>query len=117
MTQQSIDKGRRNAMRAMLGGLAAVPLAQLVGVAVAQAADPKRIAEDDPMAKSLQYRHDATKAQRVDKPGHPGTEQYCYNCQLLKGDSGEWRPCYIFGDDWLVNENGWCTAWAPRAGT
>ncbi len=115
MSKKTFDESRRQTMRMAIGGLAAVPLMHLVGSAVAQAAQPKQIAEDNAMAKSLQYRHDATKANRVDRPGHPAAEQFCYNCQLLKGDSGAWRPCYIFGDDWLVNENGWCTAWAPRA--
>lgn len=113
MSDKLIDQGRRHAMRVALGGLAAVPLMHLVGSAVALAAE--RISEDNAMAKSLQYRHDAAEAQRVDKPGHPAEEQFCHNCQLLKGDSGEWRPCYIFGDQWLVNAEGWCTAWAPRA--
>jgi hypothetical protein len=114
MADQKIDKGRRKAVGLMLGGLAAVPLANLVGSAVAQAADLPHLSEDDPAAQGLQYRHDASAAPRTDKAGTPAAEQLCSNCSFIQGDSGEWRGCQLFPGK-AVNANGWCNAWAPMA--
>ncbi len=114
MSDQSVNLSRRNAMRVMLGTLAAVPLIQLVGTAVATAADLPHLSEDDPAASGLGYRHDATQSARVDKAGVAAADQLCKNCSFVQADSGEWRPCAIFPGK-LVSENGWCTAWAPRA--
>jgi len=39
----------------------------------------------------------------------------CSNCALIQGNDGdEWRPCQIFPGK-LVNANGWCSVWAPKA--
>lgn len=114
MSQNKTDLTRRNAMRTLLGGLAAVPLAQLVGSAVATAADLPHLSEDDPAASGLGYKHDAAEAARTKKSGVPASEQFCSNCNFIQADSGTWRPCAIFPGK-LVNENGWCTAWAPKA--
>mgnify|MGYP006309157695 CR=1 FL=1 len=114
MSRDTIDLGRRNAVRTMLGGMAAVPLVQLVGVAVANAEDLPHLAEDDPAAAGLGYKHDASEAARVDKAGVAAGEQFCKNCSFVQSDDGAWRPCAIFPGK-LVNQNGWCTAWAPKA--
>ena len=62
------------------------------------------LAEDDPTAQSLKYVH----ASATDG-------QTCANCALVQGaDGDEWRPCQIFPGK-LVNANGWCSVWAPKA--
>jgi hypothetical protein len=118
MSDKPTNKSRRDAVKLMLGGLAAVPLANLVGMAAAEAADlPHVDPATDPTAIALKYQTDATKADRAAaaRPGLPPDQQFCHNCQFVQADSGEWRPCQLFpGKD--VNQNGWCTSWTLRAG-
>lgn len=80
----------------------------------ALAQDQEKLSEDDPMAQSLKYVHDASKVDPASRP-NPAEEQNCANCALIQGDEGEeWRPCQIFPGK-LVNNNGWCSVWAPKA--
>ena len=80
----------------------------------AEAQDLERIAEDDPVAQSLKYTHDASTVDASARP-NPAEDQKCSNCALLQGEEGEqWRPCQIFPGK-LVNSNGWCSVWAPKA--
>ncbi|MFZ0254278.1 MAG: high-potential iron-sulfur protein [Gammaproteobacteria bacterium] len=114
MADKSINKSRRHAVRMMLASLASVPLINLVNIAAAQAEDLPHLDEDDPSAKALNYVHDASKANRVDKGGAPASEQFCHNCQFVQAAEGEWRPCALFPGK-AVNENGWCMSWMPKA--
>lgn len=114
MSQKSIDAARRRAVRLMLGSLAAVPVVNLVGSVVAEAAELPPLSPDDPQAKALQYVHDATQANRTDKGGVAASEQFCSNCQFIQASEGEWRPCQIFPGK-AVNENGWCVSWVHKA--
>jgi hypothetical protein len=80
----------------------------------AEAQDLEQIAEDDPVAQSLKYTHDASSVDASARP-NPAEDQTCSNCALLQGEEGEqWRPCQIFPGK-LVNSNGWCSVWAPKA--
>ena len=85
----------------------------------APAGGAQRVTEDDPVAASLGYKHDAA---NVDLAKHPkrgeasAANHYCKNCVLFQGSDGdEWGPCSIFGGR-LVNANGWCATYAPKAG-
>ncbi len=45
----------------------------------------------------------------------PAADQSCANCAQLQGNEGdEWRPCAIYVGK-LVNANGWCSVWVPKA--
>ena len=112
MKASKIDTSRRQALKLMLGGAAVVPLSGLITSGSAFASDLPHVTEDDPIAVSLKYKHDATQAPRVDKAGTPAAEQKCANCQLAQGE-GEWLACSIFPGK-AVNANGWCTAWVSR---
>ncbi|MEX2125408.1 MAG: high-potential iron-sulfur protein [Woeseia sp.] len=80
----------------------------------AHAQDLVQIAEDDPVAQSLKYTHDASTVDPATR-ANPAAEQHCANCALLQGTEGEqWRPCQIFPGK-LVNADGWCSVWAPKA--
>jgi len=114
MKDKTVDHSRRHAVRLIVGGAASIPLASLVTGGSAVAADLPKLDENDPMAASLQYKHDATQAPRTDKAGTPAADQACRNCQLAQGE-GEWIGCSIFPGR-VVNANGWCTAWVKRAG-
>jgi hypothetical protein len=118
MSDKPMNKSRRDAVKLMLGGLAAVPLVNLVGIAAAQAEDLPHVDQaTDPTAIALKYHTDATKADRAAaaRPGLPPDQQFCHNCQFVQAASGEWRPCQLFPGK-AVNENGWCASWTLKAG-
>lgn len=72
--------------------------------AEARADDLPHLAEDDLTAQSLKY---------IDKSAMDG--QTCAGCALIQGADGDvWRPCQIFPGK-LVNAEGWCSVWAPKA--
>ena len=72
MSDKPMSKSRRDAVKLMLGGVAAVPLINLVGVCGAHAADlPHVDAKTDPTAIALKYTDDATTATRPGQGRHP----------------------------------------------
>lgn len=118
MSDTPTNKSRRDAVRILLGGLATVPLVNLVGLAAAQASDLPRVDEaTDPTAIALKYKHDATQADRAGaaRPGLPPEEQDCTNCQFVLGE-GEWVGCTLFPGK-SVAAKGWCISWMPKPAT
>ncbi len=125
MSDQHTNKGRRAAVKTLLGGLASVPLMSLVGRAAAQVPPPPEGWEafphvdeaTDPTAIALKYKHDAAQADRAAaaRPGAPPDEQNCINCQFTQADTGDWRPCQLFPGK-LVAANGWCSSWTLKPG-
>ena len=118
MSDKPMNKSRRDAVKMMMGGLAAVPLMNLVGMAAAQAEDLPHVDEaTDPTAIALKYKHDAAASERdaVARPGKPAAEQNCANCQFVQGDAGDWRPCQLFPGK-AVAAAGWCASWTLKAG-
>lgn len=113
MTKLSVNTMRRRVLIGTVATLATAPFVRGMLISRAQAGELKQLSEDDPTAKALKYHHDATKAPRADKPGHPAKDQFCHNCQLIKSDSGTWRPCQIFPGK-AVNKDGWCASWTPK---
>lgn len=80
----------------------------------ARAQDMPKLTEDDPMAQAMKYSNDADSVDPASRP-NPAEDQRCGNCALIQGEDGqEWRPCQIFPGK-LVNANGWCSVWAPKA--
>ncbi len=80
----------------------------------AYAQDMPKIEESDPVAQSLKYVHDASTVDPASR-ANPAADQICANCALIQGTDGDaWRPCQIFPGK-LVNANGWCSVWAPKA--
>lgn len=80
----------------------------------AQAQDLAQLAEDDPMAQALKYTNDASTVDPATR-ANPAAEQHCSNCALIQGEEGaQWRPCQIFPGK-LINSDGWCSVWAPKA--
>jgi len=76
--------------------------------------DMPHLSEDDPMAKSMKYTHDSSTVDPSAR-ANPAENQHCANCALVQGEDGQqWRPCQIFPGK-LVNANGWCSVWSPRA--
>ena len=89
-----------------------LPTIQLIGWSkFAGAEEMPKVSEDDPVAVSLKYVHDASKAD-----GRSNSEALCSNCQFYTGEAdSEWGPCTIFPGK-VVNANGWCSAWVVKAG-
>lgn len=80
----------------------------------AMAQDMPKLSEDDPTAQAMRYVHDASAVDPSTR-ANPAPEQNCANCALIQGEDGqEWRPCQIFPGK-VVNANGWCAVWAPKA--
>jgi hypothetical protein len=117
MSDTPNNHSRRDAVKMMLGGLAAVPLVKLVGLPAAQAADlPHVDPATDPTAIALKYVHDATQADRAaaNRPGLPADQQHCANCQFVQG-TGDWVGCTLFPGK-AVAANGWCASWTLKVG-
>ncbi len=81
------------------------------GVGTIHAAEPPRVNEDDPIARALNYVHDARTVDAAKRL----SDRFCNNCALYAGDADdEWAKCSIFPGK-LVAGEGWCSAWAPKA--
>jgi hypothetical protein len=80
----------------------------------AVAGDLPQLSADDPMAQAMRYTHDASTVDPASR-ANPAADQNCANCALIQGADGDaWRPCQIFPGK-VVNANGWCQVWAPKA--
>lgn len=115
MSQEPTNKNRRDAVKLLLGGLATVPLVNLVGMTAAQATELPHVDEAaDPTAIALKYKHDATQADRAsaNRPGLPPEQQDCANCQFVQG-TGDWVGCTLFPGK-AVNAKGWCMSWTAK---
>ena len=76
----------------------------------AVASELPRVGEDDPMAKALNYVHDAGSVDAAKRP----SDRFCSNCALYAGSpEEEWAGCSIFPGK-SVAGRGWCSAWAPK---
>jgi hypothetical protein len=81
--------------------------------ALAQA--PAKVAESDPQAVALGYKHDTKLADGKKYPKHDAS-QACHNCQLFQGKpDDEWGGCAIFPGK-QVSGHGWCSAWIKKPG-
>ena len=79
----------------------------------AQAKALPHLAENDPQAAALGYKHDAKKVDARKFANYkPGTD--CDDCIQFEGRKGEtWAPCKIFPGK-AVNAHGWCSAFQPK---
>lgn len=106
------NKTNRRVFLANLAASAALP-AFWSGNAFAQATQPAKFEETDPMAIALGYKEDTTKVDKVKYPNHK-PEQKCNNCALYQGKAGDPSgPCAAVGGK-LVTESGWCSVWAQK---
>ncbi len=97
---------RRTFLRSTVAAGAAIPLAGIPIVTLAQA----KVAEDDPAAAALGYKHDANDVDAAKFPQRKDG-QICENCRLYAASAEEgWGNCGIFPGK-LVAAKGWCSAW------
>jgi len=97
---------RNLAFTSLLPVLSWIPLAR-----VRAAEEMPALSLDEPMAKSLQYIHDAI---QVPESVRSVSEAFCHNCQLYTGDTeSQWGPCAVFAGK-HINRDGWCDAWVRK---
>jgi High potential iron-sulfur protein len=81
--------------------------AVLAAGSAARAQAPEKLAETDPYARSMGFRHDTNKVDKARYPRHDAA-QMCSKCQLWDGKPGaEWAACSFFGDRHTPS-GGWC---------
>lgn len=91
-------------------GAAAAFGATGLAVGRADAEQLPKVDENGPMAKALNYVHDAKTVDAAKR----ASDRYCYNCALYAGGSDDdWAECSIFPGKVVAGE-GWCSAWAPK---
>ncbi len=94
--------------------LTVVPAALAVGTATQALAQAAKVDENDPAAKAIGFKHDATKVDAAKYPTY-AKGKVCSNCQLYQGKAGDAQgPCPIVGMK-LVAAGGWCTAYVKKA--
>lgn len=108
---------RRGALKSIVAAGAALLTGTRSGSAFAQApgggGNLPHVSQSDPLAKSLGYTDEASKADKAKfsnyKPG-----EVCSKCRFYMGSSGQkYGPCQIFvGKD--VSATGWCTSFAAK---
>lgn len=111
-------KNFRLSRRAFCGSFVLAAAAAVPGLAPRSVLADTRVDEGEATAVSLGYRHDAN---RVDTEAFPkragaqGAHQFCDNCAMFQGESGDrWAPCSLFGNREVAGK-GWCNAWVSRS--
>jgi hypothetical protein len=102
---------RRALLKGALLGVAAVPVASLLGRSALAAGG--KVDPNEPQAKSLGYVEDASK---VDVKANPNYKagQDCANCLQSQAKAGAaYIPCNIFAGR-EVNAKGWCKVYVKR---
>lgn len=102
------NQQRRRLLKAGLFGLAALPFGMGAMTRQAFAAELPLLPEDNPQAKALHYKHDAT---QVNHPKYQAG-QACHNCMFFKPDN---NGCALFPAN-SVDPNGWCQSWTKKPG-
>jgi hypothetical protein len=119
MKDKNINIARRQALKSAVTGIAVVSAGSMLPLLNANAAhhEMAKLDENDPAAKGLGYKHDATQVDVSKYPrraGEAGATQFCDNCNLYTGDvKAEWGGCRIFPNK-LVKGKGWCNAWVRK---
>ena len=117
---------RRNFLKS---GIGLFGLSLLSGLSsrfsLAAAADKKDlplVAETEPLAKSLNYKHDASAVPaklRTKKFGVEGKDQTCKSCVYFTAKSAnadeELGKCNLIVGKYVKN-TGWCSSWMKKAG-
>lgn len=97
---------------------ASAPAADAAGSTAATGGDTAGlIAETDPLATGLNYKHDKASVPanlQVEKNGVAFAEQSCANCMFFKAESGDIGACQVIPTG-KVKAGGWCSSWSKKA--
>jgi hypothetical protein len=104
---------RRNFLRGIVLGAAALPLVRTADVLAADALP--HLAVTDPAAKALGYTENAAGIDAAKEPTYKKGSK-CSTCALYQGaqEQGGYAPCSAFPGK-SVSGNGWCRAWAAKS--
>ena len=93
--------------------LALIPVVNLIPTTAMAATN---VELTNPSAVALKYVENADDAQRADKMGIAGADQFCDNCRFYAVDAGDSARggCVLFQNQ-LVAGKGWCAGWVPTA--
>lgn len=107
MSDHPVDARRRRFIRLAVAGAVATPVAGLLGIRGAAAAELPKLDPASETASRFDYTHDAASS---DNPARKQGAR-CANCTHFHGKSGaQWASCNIFPEH-RVNAEGWCTSW------
>lgn len=96
------SNNRRVFMMRVVAGSAMLAAAQ-----TSRAQAPEKLAETDPYAKSMGFKHNTAAVDQARYPRHDQA-QHCSKCQLWDGKAGDaFAACSFFGDR-HTPANGWC---------
>ena len=103
---------RRHFLRNFAVSLSA-PLALTPNIFANEAPKEEILKLDDPVAKSLGYVEDTTKADKTKYPQHKD-DQVCSGCALAPvAREGDHIACTMFQNK-LVTKKGWCAVYAKK---
>jgi hypothetical protein len=75
---------------------------------------PAHVFPDEPLAKSLGYKENASEVDKAKFPTYKAG-QICANCRFFQGEAGNnYGACQIFSGK-LVTSNGWCSSYNAKA--
>jgi hypothetical protein len=121
MSDKPLNMSRRDAVKTLVGGLAAVPLVNLVATAAAYAEVLPEVTADHSTYAAFAYQENPTKESRLaampnPKADLPVEEQVCNNCMFAHAGQAADQPegylrCSLFMG-YRVKEGAWCKQWA-----
>lgn len=109
----TINQGRRRFLKTSALGVAAVPFTGLMLQQQVARADLPRLSEDDDIARSLDYRHDATEVTH----SRYQDGQSCGTCALWAGGDADWGACRIIPGKAVARGAGATPTWQAEAHT
>lgn len=108
---------RRDFLKNVMMGLVGLPALVVAGVSFAAKI---LVPDTDPVAKALNYTHDASKAtlRTKEKMGIAAKDQLCSNCSFFIADGeldgAKVGKCTMITTG-LVKAGGWCNSWTKKA--
>lgn len=115
MAEEKAGPTRRQFMESGARLALIIPLASIPSARVWSAELPI-VAETDPVAGALGYKHDASKVDIAKYPKRAGAEgatQFCHNCLQFAATGDGWGTCTILPGKRVASE-GWCNVWVLK---
>lgn len=113
MSEDTVNS-RRRFIRIAVVGMAAAPFAGALPRLARSQSELPHLAEDDPTAIALGYKHDVANVDKEKYKAQYKEGDDCLNCAFFTEVPGsEWGPCTLFPGK-SVHANGWCAGHAVK---